>query len=79
VVPLLDGASVPLQPSAPLPPLAAHDVALALFQVNVVEPPFSTEVGEAEKVLNVAGGAVTFNVAAASVLPPAPLQVNVYV
>lgn len=39
---------VPLVPDHP--PLPAHEVALALDQVSVVEPPLVTEAGEAERV-----------------------------
>jgi hypothetical protein len=39
VFPVLDVGTLPLHPSDPEPPLAAQLVALAAFQVNVMEPP----------------------------------------
>ena len=54
-VPLLVTGSVPVQLSLPEPPDAVQDVALAAFQVSVIEPPGASNVGLALNVM--AGGA----------------------
>jgi hypothetical protein len=72
--------SGPVQMSLPVPPLAVQTVALAAFQVNVVEPPGANVVGAALNVIaGGAGGAVeaTCKVRLACPVPPGPLQVRV--
>jgi hypothetical protein len=73
---------VPLVGSAPLqPPEAVHAVAFVELHVNVAVLPVATLVGLALKVAVGARGAaavtVTAVVAAAAVVPTAPLQVSV--
>ena len=59
------------------PPEAVHEVALIEFQVSVEAPPLATEVGFAVNVTVEAGTTVTLAVATL-LMPPAPVQVNVY-
>jgi hypothetical protein len=66
-------ASEPLQP-----PDAAQEVALVEDQVKVEVAPLATVLGLALK-LTVGAGEVTVTVADCAALPPAPVQVRVYV
>jgi hypothetical protein len=59
-------------------PDAEHDVALAADQVSEELLPLITELGLALR-LTVGAGDVTDTVADCEALPPAPVQVNVYV
>jgi hypothetical protein len=70
--------SVPLVASEPVqPPLAVQEVASALDQVSVEEPPGTIVAGLAERVA-VGGGGVTVTVTLAGALvPPVPEQVRV--
>jgi len=69
----------PLVGSAPLQPFEAlQDVALVDVQVSIDVAPLCTVVGLAPKVTTGAGG-VTDTVADCPALPPAPVQVSVYV
>jgi len=87
VTPLLDVACVlPLHPSAPEPPLAVHDVAPVVAQASTIDCPAEAVVGVAVNVLIDAGGVgcvapeLTVNVVDTfPLLPPAPVQINVYV
>jgi hypothetical protein len=79
-VPLLVTGSVPVQLSLPEPPEAVQDVALAAFQVSVIDPPGANKVGLALNVI--AGGAGGAEVATvrfwlAEPVPPGPAQVRV--
>ncbi|HKW84378.1 MAG TPA: hypothetical protein VJN68_11565 [Burkholderiaceae bacterium] len=73
---LPDVAFDPLQP-----PDAVHDVALVDDQLSVLLPPLTTDVGEAA--MDTVGVGVELRietvVLAVAVVPPEPLQVNVYV
>lgn len=71
--------SDPLVARDPLhPPLAVQFAAFTLDQLSIALPPLITLVGVAEK-LRVGAGVVTVTVALCTVVPPAPLQVSVYV
>jgi hypothetical protein len=59
-------------------PLAVHAVAFAVDQVRVVVALLNTELGLAARLM-VGVGAFTDTVADCAALPPAPVQVNVYV
>jgi hypothetical protein len=79
-LPVLDTGTMPLQPSAPVPPLAAHAVAPLLDQANEVDCPVCTVVGEAVKELmpGTGGAAATSTVTeVGALLPPGPVQVSV--
>jgi hypothetical protein len=79
LAPPLEVGSAPDQASAPLPPLAAQDVALFVVQVNDVAWPGRITVGSAanDTVGAAAGAAVlTFSKALCSVTPPVPVQVR---
>jgi len=81
-VPLLEVATGPPQPSLPLPPPAVQLAALLVVQARRVEPPDCNAEGVAVKLpMDAAGGvAVTVTLTELGALvPPAPLQVNVYV
>lgn len=69
-VPLV--AFVPLQPT-----VAVQEVTFAEFQLSVEEPPAAIEVGEALSVT--VGNVTTVTVAEADVVPPAPVQLSVYI
>ena len=74
-------ATEPLQPSEPLPPLAAHEVAPVVDQVAVTDCPVCIALGVTEKVLMTGGGGVllTSTVTDTGVLaPPSPVHVSVY-
>ena len=58
-------------------PLALHDVALVLDQVNVAEPPEATLAGAAASVR--VGAPTIDTVVVCAALPPAPVHVSVYV
>jgi len=79
-VPLLEVGSAPDQASMPLPPLAAHVVALVVVQLNDVDWPGRICVGCAvnEETVGGAGGAATATVSMAlcSVTPPVPVQLR---
>lgn len=62
-------------------PLAVHEVTLVVDHIKVVVLPNAIEVGVADKVTVgvCAGGACTFTLTDALALPPAPLQVRVYI
>jgi hypothetical protein len=69
---------VPLVASLPLhPPEAVHEVALLAVQLKLVLPPLDTLVEPALK-LTVGAEAVTVTVADWVALPPAPVQVSMY-
>ena len=69
----------PLAGSVPLQPFEAlQDVAFMDDQVNIEVAPLCTVVGLAPK-LTTGAGAVTDTVADCPALPPAPVQVSVYV
>jgi hypothetical protein len=69
----------PLVASLPLhPPEAVQDVALVDDQDSVELPPLAMVLGLALK-LTVGAGEVTVTVADCAALPPAPVQVRVYV
>ncbi len=59
-------------------PEAAHEVALVEDHSSVAPPPLVTVLGLALK-LTVGGGEVTVTVADCAALPPAPVQLRVYV
>lgn len=70
--------AVPLTARAPdHPPLAVHAVALADDHVNTTVFPESTDEGDALNVIVGSGRTVT--VADCVALPPAPVQIKVYV
>jgi len=79
-VPVLDGLLSPDQPSDPVPPLAVHEVAALLVHDSDADCPAVSELGVAVKLWMLAGtGAVTVTPAdAGALVPPAPVQVNVY-
>jgi hypothetical protein len=60
------------------PPEAAHEVASADDQLRVALPPLDTALGPALR-LTVGVGALTETVTDCPALPPAPMQVSVYV
>jgi hypothetical protein len=79
LVPPLEVGSAPDHASAPLPPLAAHEVALFVVHVNDVACPGAITVGcAANDTVGGAGGAalLTFSKALCSVTPPVPVQVR---
>jgi hypothetical protein len=70
--------SVPLVAFVPLqPPLAVQEVASALDQDSVEEPPRGIAVGLAERVAVGAGGVTVTVVLAGALVPPVPEQVSV--
>ena len=71
-----DSALLPDQPADP--PDAVHDVALLALHVIVDEPPVATLVGFAE-MFTVGAAGPTVTVALLTVVPPVPVQDNVYV
>jgi hypothetical protein len=72
--------AVPLTAFAPLhPPEALHEVALLEDQVRVEPAPLATVLGLALRLTVTLGCALTVTVADCTALPPAPLQVSVYV
>ena len=82
MVPELLVASVPFQPSLPLPFPAVHEVALAVDHDNETVCPAWTVLGEAVKATIDAGGvavATDTETLAGGLAPPGPLQVMVYV
>lgn len=79
-VPLLEVATVPVQESAPLPPLAAQEAALLVLHASVVDCPTLIVSGVAVKVLTAAGGAAgvtTSDALAGALAPPGPVQLRV--
>jgi hypothetical protein len=80
-VPMLAGGSVlPAQPSDPVPPVAAHDVAFSVAQVSVVDCPTCRAVGTARKAPMVGAGVAAPTVTVTllgTLVPPAPVQVSV--
>ncbi len=80
LVPLLEEPTEPFQPSDPVPPVAAHEVAPLLVQASDAACPVWRVVGDAVKVATVAagGGAVTLSATeVGDPVPPGPVQVNV--
>jgi hypothetical protein len=79
-VPVLDVPLGPDQPSDPVPPLAVHDVAALVVHDSDADCPAVSEVGLAAKLWMLAGtGAVTVTATdAGALVPPAPVQINVY-
>jgi hypothetical protein len=61
-----------------VPPLAVQPVAPTAIHDSEVDPPLSTEVRLAFRILTTGAAGVTNNGALAIALPPAPVQVNVY-
>jgi len=82
-VPRLAGGSVvPAQPSDPVPPVAAHEVALTVDHVSVVDCPTCSDAGVARKVPIVGAGVAAPTVIVtelAELVPPGPVQLRVYV
>ena len=79
---MLDGATVPAQPSLPLPPLATQAVAPLVVQARLVVWPVNKMKGVALKEVMVTGGGAEVTVttaAAGKLVPPGPEQVNVKV
>jgi hypothetical protein len=79
-VPELEVATVPLQPSEPVPPLAVHAVAFEVDQAADSVSPTSAVVGVTVNALIVggSGAAVTLRVTDTGLpVPPGPVQVNV--
>jgi len=81
VIPVLAVATDPVQLSAPLPPLAVHDVALLLDQASEVDWPTTRLVGEALKDVMLAAGGGTLLTLTMTELgplaPPLPEQLSV--
>ena len=77
----LEVPTLPFQPSEPVPPDAAHEVALLLLQASEVEPPASTVEGvavNAETAALAPGGLLTLTVTETGVpAPPEPVQARV--
>jgi hypothetical protein len=80
LVPVLDVATTPFQPSDPVPPVAVQDVALELVQESVVDWPTTMLFGAALKEVTLGSGAgalVTLTIAELlEPVPPGPVQVN---
>lgn len=79
-VPVLDGATVPVKASAPLPPLAVHEVALLVVHARDVLCPTVTVPGLAAKEPMLAAGVALFTVTsteAGALAPPGPVQLSV--
>ncbi len=81
LVPLLEVPTEPVQPT-PVPPLAVHAVAPTVLQDSIADWPLCTVDGVALKRLTWAagGGLATLTLMELGpLLPPGPLQFNVYV
>jgi hypothetical protein len=79
-VPVLETGSGPLHPSAPVPPLAVHEVAPLLDQASDVDCPVCTAAGEAvnDPMVGTGGALATLTVTDVGALaPPGPVQVSV--
>jgi hypothetical protein len=79
-VPVLDGATVPLNASEPLPPPAVHDVALLVLQARDVLCPTVTVAGLAANEPTLAAGVALLTVTsteAGELAPPGPVQLSV--
>ncbi len=79
-VPVLEVATVPLQPSDPVPPLAVHEVAFEVDQDADSDCPVCAVIGVTVNALIVGatGADVTSTVTDTGLpVPPGPLQVNV--
>jgi hypothetical protein len=82
LVPVFEVPTVPFQPSDPVPPAAAQEVAPLLVQASEAACPVGIVEGVALKLLTVAagGGGVTLMlIEFAPLAPPGPLQFRVYV
>ena len=80
LVPGLEVATLPCQPSLPVPPPAVQEAALVLLQLSVVEAPVWIAAGEAvnEPIVGGTGAVVAVRLAElGALLPPGPLHVNV--
>jgi hypothetical protein len=79
-VPVLDVPLAPDQPSDPVPPPAVHEVAALVVHDSEADCPAVTELGLAVKLWMLAGtGALTVTPTdIGALVPPAPVQINVY-
>jgi hypothetical protein len=76
---LLETATLPLQPSEPLPPPAVHALAPLVVQENEVDCPTNNVFGEAIKEVTLGSGGNTLTTTGATagrLVPPAPVQVS---
>ncbi len=79
-MPVLEVATVPPQPSLPVPPPALQVVALLLLHASVLALPACRDAGVAVKRVMLAGGGVAVTVMltdAGALVPPPPVHVNV--
>jgi hypothetical protein len=79
-VPVLEVATVPPQPSLPVPPPAVQLVALLLRHASELALPACSDDGVAVKLEMLAGGGVAVTMTltdAGAPVPPAPVHVNV--
>jgi hypothetical protein len=79
-VPVLEVATMPSQPSLPVPPPAVQLVALLLLHANELALPACSDDGVAVKLEMLAGGGVAVTAMlteAGGLVPPGPLHVNV--
>jgi hypothetical protein len=82
VWPLLETATLPLQPSEPVPPPALHALALLVLHEKEVDCPTNKVFGDATNDMTVGGAGkmlTTTGATAGRLLPPGPEQVKIYV
>jgi hypothetical protein len=80
-VPVLEGATVPVQASVPLPPEAVQEVALLVLHARDEDCPTGTLTGLAANEPMLAAGVALFTVTsteAGALAPPGPVQLSVY-
>jgi hypothetical protein len=77
-VPELDVGSEPVQPSEPVPPPAAQEVAPLVAHDSEVDCPVWIVVGFAAKLVTAAAAGLTVSVAVELELPAGPEQASVY-
>jgi len=79
-VPVLEVPLAPDQPSDPVPPLAVHEVAALVVHDSEADCPVVTELGFAVKLrmLAATGALAVTPTDMGALVPPAPVQINVY-